>query len=39
MSLTAVGTANINIAENFIVKDVIMKTDVWGTLPAEVLKN
>lgn len=39
MSLKAVGTANINIAEKFIVKDIIMKTDLWGILPVEVLKN
>lgn len=39
MSLKAVGTASINIAEKFIVKGIIMKTDLWGILPAEVLKN
>lgn len=39
LSLKAVGTADINIAEKFIVKDIIMKTDLWGILPVEVLKN
>ena len=39
MNLKAAGTSDMNIAAKFFVTDIIMRTDLWGIVPAEVLKN